>query len=100
MTQMENFKINDIFPNPSGKYFTFTFISENYIEKNKLEVIICNSCGLQIIRIELENLISYSQYTVKTENLVNGIYYAVFNINDVKVMHQIEVYKAKNSGNY
>lgn len=92
---MKKFQIKDIFPNPIGRYFTFTFISDNYIEKNKLQVIICNKNGQPVISKEYDKMVSFSQYTVKTDGLSSGIYDAIFIIKDVWVIQKITVEHTK-----
>lgn len=95
MKQNLNFEIIDIYPNPVEGYFTFTLIGGKETKKNKLNVCIYNSDGSPIINKDYDNLISHSQYTIKTEELINGIYDVIFNINNVRVMQQIKVLKGK-----
>lgn len=86
-----HFEIKDIYPNPSNKYFTFTFISGSEAGSSKLKVSICNTDGTQILHKEYDNLVTYSQYIFKTEQLGNGIYDVIFVMDKKLVKQQINV---------
>ncbi len=95
----EKFEIKDIYPNPSDGYFTFTFISLNGIEKNNLHVVIYNADGVSAFQKVYDNPVSYSQYTIKTGQLQNGIYNIFFSLNNEGIERQIEVLKQTSSVN-
>lgn len=89
---MTNFAITDIYPNPAANYFTFTFISGNGTEKEKLQVSIYSADKkTPVFHQVFEELVSFMQYTIKTNKITSGNYDVVFSMNGTRVLKKLSI---------